>query len=416
MNLSTIISLSIEAIKERRTRSLLTILMISVGAGLMISVNGFTNGILRSAEVNLDQLAPTVIFVTNTPTQSRSGPGGASDGPPPTPKIIFNNVITQKIENLPSVKEVLPSYRGALKLESGGKSISASVVSIDPRKIFVIAPNIKFVEGSTLSNDRNIIVLGNNIANPPGENIPFAVIGQMVLAKYEFVDENGELQVNRKSFVVKAIIESTGNPTVDNGIIINLDSANVLMNKNGKYDSFVVVAKSKDLVEDVVDSLRKLYGNDIGITSQRSILDAIRGFTRSIDSFLSGIAIMALIVASVGIVTTLYTSVIERTREIGILRSIGAKNNHILSLFLTEAIMIGIIGATLGIPIGIGGGYVLSNITARIFEGSNAVTPFYNTSALLQVWVLSIGLSIIAGFYPAYKAAKIDPLVALARI
>ncbi len=412
MNISTVVSLAIEALKERKTRTLLTILMITVGAGLMISINGFTNGILNAAETNLNQLAPNVIFVTNVATEG--GPEMAQ-GPPPTPRIVFNNVIADKIENLPSVKEVLPSYRGLLKLESKGKSMSVSVISIDPRKVFVIAPNLKFVEGSTLSNDRNIIVLGTNIANPPGDNTPFARIGQTVLAKYEFRDDNGELQVNRKSFVVKAIIESTGNPTVDNGIIINLDTANTLMEKKGKYDSFIVVAKNNDLVEDVVDNLRKLYGDDIGISSARSILDAIRSFNRSINAFLSGIAIMALIVASVGIITTLYTSVVERTREIGILRAIGARNRHILSLFLTEAIIIGIAGASIGIPVGIGGGYALGNISAIIFPGATAVEPFYNINALVQVWILSVSLSIIAGLYPAFKAAKIDPLVALAR-
>jgi putative ABC transport system permease protein len=385
--------------------------MITVGAGLMISINGFTNGILAAAEENLNMLAPNVIFV-NAVREQEDGIGG---GPPPAPKITFNDVVANKIKTLPGVAEVIPSFRGSVTLESRGKSVSGAVISMDPRKILVIAPNVKMVEGSVLSNDRSTIVLGANIANPPGEDTPFATIGQTVVAKYEFIDEDGELQVNRKSFIVKAIMELTGNPTVDNGIVINLDAGNALMNKKGKYDGFVVVAKDDDLVEVVEEGLRKLYGNDIGISSARSILDTIRSFNRSINAFLSGIAIMALIVASVGIITTLYTSVVERTREIGILKAIGAQNNHILSLFLAEAIIIGIIGASFGIPIGMGGGYALGNIAAIIFPGGEVVEPVYDPEALGQVWILSVGLSIIAGLYPAFKATRLDPVVALGR-
>lgn len=412
MNLSTILYIAIEAIKERKVKSILTMLMITVGAGLLISIDGFTNGILAAAEENLSQLAPNVIFV-NSVRQENDGIGGG--GPPPAPKITFNDVVANKIKTLPGVAEVIPSFRGSVTLETGGKSVNSAVISMDPRKVLVIAPNVKLVEGSVLSNDRSTIVLGANIANPPGEDTPFAVLGQTVVAKYQFVDEDGNTQTNRKSFIVKAIMELTGNPTVDNGIMINLDAGNALMNKKGKYDGFVVVAKDDDFVEMVVDGLRKLYGNDIGISSAQTILDTIRSFNRSINSFLSGIGIMALIVASVGIITTLYTSVVERTREIGILKAIGAQNSHILSLFLTEAIIIGIIGAIVGIPVGIGGGYALGNIAAIIFPGGEVVEPVYDTESLIQVWILSVGLSVFAGLYPAYKATRLDPVVALGR-
>ena len=106
----------------------------------------------------------------------------------------------------------------------------------------------------------------------------------------------------------------------------------------------------------VEKEIRSLYGNDIGITTLEALLKTVREFTAGINSFLLSIAVIALIVGGVGIITTLYTSVIERIREIGTLKAIGTEGKQILFLFLVEALLIGIIGATLGLPGGLGGG------------------------------------------------------------
>ena len=107
------------------------------------------------------------------------------------------------------------------------------------------------------------------------------------------------------------------------------------------------------------EEIRTIYGNDIGITTVQAILETVEEFTGGINSFLSSIAIVSLVVGAVGIITTLYTSVIERIREIGTLKALGASNFTILGLFLMEAVLIGIIGASLGLAAGIGMGYML---------------------------------------------------------
>ncbi len=130
------------------------------------------------------------------------------------------------------------------------------------------------------------------------------------------------------------------------------------------------------------------------------------------------IGIIALVVGAVGIVTTLYNSVTERIREIGTMKAIGAQNLFILALFLVEASLIGIIGASLGLGIGVGGGYILSiATTSQVGFGGGAVhiPPIYNLSDLVNVWLLSLTLSIIAGIFPAWKASKLSPMVALRR-
>jgi putative ABC transport system permease protein len=206
-------------------------------------------------------------------------------------------------------------------------------------------------------------------------------------------------------------MKETGNPTIDNGIVINPQAGNSLLQKSGKFDSLFVIAQSADLVDTVQQELRNLYGNNIGISTVRAILKTIQQFTGGINAFLSSIAVVSLVVGAVGIITTLYTAVVERTREIGTLKAIGAQNKDILTLFLVEALLIGIFGATLGMLSGIGFGYALS---AGIRPGNGPYNPpIFLVSDMLRVWIISVSLSIAAGVFPALKASRLLPITAL---
>jgi putative ABC transport system permease protein len=242
-------------------------------------------------------------------------------------------------------------------------------------------------------------------------------------ATYTFVDENGDQQEESRSFVVRGIIKPAGNPTIDNAVVFNEDAGNALMHKSGKYDGFLVAAESGEFVDVVEEEIRKLYGNDIGVTSPEAILETIREFTGGFTVFILGIALVALLVGAVGIITTLYTSVMERTKEIGTMKAIGAQSSNILSLFMAEALMIGILGATCGLLAGIAGGYVLTAGMASSGEsdeggassGPPNVSPVFRPMDLATVWGISVGLSVIAGIYPAWKASRLSPIVALRR-
>jgi putative ABC transport system permease protein len=233
---------------------------------------------------------------------------------------------------------------------------------------------------------------------------------------YSFVDaDTGDQEENSKSFVVSGIMEPTGNPTIDNAVIFNRISGNALLEKANRYDTLLVAAESGEYVEVVEEEIRKLYGNDIGVTTATAILETIQEFTAGFTSFILSIALVALLVGGVGIITTLYTSVMERIREIGTMKAIGAQNGFILSLFLSEATIIGVFGATIGILLGIAGGFVLVAGFAGQDPGSSGLTPVFLPADLASVWGLSVGLSILAGSYPAWKASRLPPIVALRR-
>ncbi|MGA7542023.1 MAG: FtsX-like permease family protein, partial [Nitrososphaeraceae archaeon] len=208
---------------------------------------------------------------------------------------------------------------------------------------------------------------------------------------------------------------------------------NALFQKAGKFDSLFVATQSSEFVDVVEEEIRKLYGNDIGITTVKAILETIEEFTGGINAFLSSIAIVSLVVGAVGIITTLYTSVIERVKEIGTLKAMGAQNRTILVLFLIEALLIGIFGASFGLVAGIGMGYGLSatfgSDSSSSSEDSNeateevstttttsdesSITPVYLAQDMAVVWVISVSLSMLAGLFPAWKASRYLPVEAL---
>jgi putative ABC transport system permease protein len=445
LNVGEIFSFALNAIKDRKVRSALTILMVLVGSSLLVAVSAFGAGFSDFFNKQFSNLAPNILFVSSVEQESDTTPVGGVSAPP-SAKITLNSAVEARIRSLQFVDQVVPSYQSDITVQSGSESKSFSLLSVDPTKLLLVAPTLTLTEGSTFpsSADPTAILVAEDIAFPPGEATPFINLGQSVRLTYSFVEpETGEAKEESKSFVVRGVIESTGNPTVDNAVVIGLQAGDALLQRAGKYDSLFVAAISADYVDLVEEEIRTIYGNDIGITTVQAILETVEEFTGGINSFLSSIAIVSLVVGAVGIITTLYTSVVERTREIGTLKALGASNLTILGLFLMEAVLIGIIGASLGLAAGIGMGYMLvssspggggegtdENGNAADSVGSSTgdddtqtnteetqqaetFAPVFLGEDMIRVWVTSVGLSMIAGFYPAWKASRYLPVDAL---
>jgi putative ABC transport system permease protein len=444
LNVGEIFLFALNAIKDRKVRSALTILMVLVGSSLLVAVSAFGAGFSDFFNKQFSNLAPNILFVSSVQQESDTTPVGGVSGPP-SAKITLNSAVEARIRSLAFVDQVVPSYQSDITVQSGSESKSFSLLSVDPTKLLLVAPTLTLTEGSTFpsSADPTAILVAEDIAFPPGEATPFINLGQSVRLTYSFVEpETGEAKEESKSFVVRGIIESTGNPTVDNAVVIGLQAGDALLQRAGKYDSLFVAALSTDYVDLVEEEIRAIYGNDIGITTVQAILETVEEFTGGINSFLSSIAIVSLVVGAVGIITTLYTSVVERIREIGTLKALGASNLAILGLFLMEAVLIGVIGASLGLAAGIGMGYMLvssspggggegtdenGNATDSVGSSTGDDTqtsteetqqaetfaPVFLGEDMIRVWVTSVGLSMIAGFYPAWRASRYLPVDAL---
>jgi putative ABC transport system permease protein len=410
--------------------------MVMVGSALLVAVNGIGTGFTVTFTKQFSSLAPNVLFVFNSKQAPGAGAGGAS-----APKIVLNAAVVSRIVSLPFVTDVIPHYRGSVSVQSS-ETKTETIMSIQPEKLQLIAPTLDYAPGSTMQpSNPNSMIVATDVANPAGEPNPFLSIGRSAKVTFSFVDPvTGKQEQETKNFMVTGIMQETGNPQIDNSIIINLQAGNSLLQKSGKYDSLYVIAKSTDFVDLVQNEILGLYGKNIGITTVKAILQTIQQFTAGFSAFLTSIGIVALFVGAVGVITTLYTSVIERTREIGTMKAIGALNRHILLLFLVEALLIGVFGATIGLLTGVGFGYGLSSMMATGGGGggprggggggpgggggggpggggshshSSHTVPIYQADGMIRVWIISVGLSTFAGVLPAIKASRLLPIKAL---
>ncbi|TWU06096.1 ABC transporter permease [Stieleria varia] len=405
-----ILRLATGALWERKTRTLLTVLMVAVGCSLMIALKGLTAGFTSFIDLQFAKLAPNILFVSSAQDSNNDAYFAKSA---PAVKAILNDVVAKRIRSSAWVADVIPVYQGLISLESHGRTVESTVFSIDPTKLAVVAPTMTLTTGSKLrANDPSAILFPRRLAEPPGQP-PFVATGQTVKATYSSVSpDTGHPTVITRSFVVSGLINDTGDPNIDRGIVMNHAASNRLLQKNGRYDGLLVVAVSADYVSSVEADLREMYGRDVGISTPRAVLQTLNEFIDAFGSFTDSTAIIALLVGAVGIITTLYTSVTERTREIGTLKALGADKRFVLAMFLTEASVIGVVGATAGVGLGIVGGYALIEQFAATRPD---LVPVYRVEDLAWVWALTVILALLAGLYPAWRAARVPAITALRR-
>jgi len=258
-------------------------------------------------------------------------------------------------------------------------------------------------------------VLGYSVAHPSNLDKPFAVTGQSVFIEFSTIENQGgveKLVTKRKAFQVRGVLDELGSQGIDNVAFITLASANTLFGKNSVYDTIYVITNNSDENDKVEASITKFYGKNIGVISPKAIASTINEVLGTFIGFLSAIATVSMFVGAVGIITTLYTSVMERTREIGLLKAIGSTRETVLLMFLTESFTIGLLGGALGLLFGIGGAYALIRVLP-FGEGAMSVTPWFRPTDLAQAFLLACALSIAAGIYPAWRASRTRPAEAM---
>ncbi|MBN1121077.1 MAG: ABC transporter permease [Anaerolineae bacterium] len=248
------------------------------------------------------------------------------------------------------------------------------------------------------------------------------LMGKTITLELTRRDDDGDEETHKVRLRVGGVIESSGGQE-DYNLYMSIDDVEDLTAwKNGErpdwedegYSQAIVIAEQDaEITLEVTDEIEN---RGYFAMSTTSIVEALNSTFMIIEAVLGGVASIALFVAAIGIANTMIMSVLERTREVGLMKAVGATNRDVLSVFLTEAAFIGLIGGVVGIILGIVGAQIIDVFAASYLASSGSdITSVVVTPLWLPIgaMIFSVLIGLGAGIYPAFRAVQLDPVMAL---
>ena len=308
-------------------------------------------------------------------------------------------------KKITNVESVAP-YKNVSGTVSKGTTTSrgANILATTPEYITIM--NLKLEAGRLLSNidmenTSKVCLIGNSLTDTLFENTKIKdIVGQTI-------------SIDGDKYTVIGVLTKTGSSmgnNIDNNILIPFTTAKYLGSDNSINNLYVKVEDEKlielttNQIENYLERNLSISSDYYSVTSQDSMLDTMSDITSTLSLLLGGIASISLIVGGIGVMNVMLVSVTERTKEIGIRKSLGAKKVDILVQFLVESLILCILGGAIGVILGMGTGMTLQLFGFNFNSSSSIVVISFFASSL-------IGL--VFGIFPAYKAAKLNPIEAL---
>jgi len=398
MRLTDVFALAIDGVKERKFRVALNVLGVLIGITALTALVSITEGMSIAVNQQMAFLSPTAIVVS---------PGGGFG-------LVSGRTLTlrdvDQIGRIPNVAVATPVVGSMAKVRMGGHSGAAMILGVVPDEYLRVIKSVEVAKGRFLSRSDTVsAVVGAHIAHPPYLEEQLASVGDRltVVVNREGKEEEVKLRV---AGVLKEV-GGAGITSPDEHILITLRTAQKIFGTGNKVDHILVEAEDVESVEGVVEDIRDLLGEGVTVISLGSIRETVGRINSLLEAVLGGVAAISLIVAGLGIINTMTISVMERTREIGVMKAIGAKNRHILLMFLMEALLTGLIGGVAGVILGFFTGQIASSV---ITYSVGMVLPSVFS---LRIGVVGVGFAVVtgvlAGFYPARRASKLPPVEAL---
>jgi len=394
LKISDVAGIALESLSERKFRFALNLLGILIGCAAVTGLVSITQGLSDDVNEQLEVFGPQNIMVLPGQIQQGRGFVGTS--------LSWRDLdIISKIQDVKLATPIIGNRFASFNVR--GTDFYAEVFGVT-HEYFEINKNAEVEDGRPLlRTDTAAIVVGANIAHPRNEEEPILKVGDRIKIKVRVGDETKELTLR-----VVGIYGRTGGSfgvNLDDSIGIPLRTAQQLFEVGGEFDYIMAQADSLDVVEEVADRIEKKLGDSVTVISFESAQELVGQVLGTIQAVLGGIAGISLIVAGVGIINTMTVSVMERTREIGVLKAIGAKSRDVLFLFLSEAMVTGAIGGLIGAIFG----FILSQVVGNIINLPPSISPYLGA----LVVGFAIVTSVVSGLYPAWRASNLNPVEAL---
>lgn len=404
MNITNLFKIALRAIAANKMRSFLTMLGIIIGVASVIAMMAIGQGSKKSIQANIAEMGSNMIMIR--PGQDK-GPGGARQD--------ASEMQTLKLKDYEALKEqakylahISPSVSTSGQFINGNNNTPSSLYGISPEYLDI--RQLKVEDGEMFTDEdiktsAKVCLLGKTVADnlftngedPIGRvirfnTIPFRVVGVLKSKGYNsFGMDQDDMVLAPYTTVMKRILSVT-----------YLEGIN----------ASAITENMTDLaIEDITDILRESHklkaadADDFTIRSQQEMAEMMNSTSDTMTVLLLVVACISLVVGGIGIMNIMYVSVTERTKEIGLRMSVGARGIDILNQFLIESVMLSVTGGLIGVTVGIG-----AAVSINVFaHWPIQIQPW---SVLLSFAVCS-ATGIFFGWYPAKKAASLDPIEAL---
>lgn len=402
MKFSDLFMLSTRMFKARTSRTLLTILGMGVGISAILFLVSLGYGLQKTL---LESITTSDSLLTLDITEARSG------------VVNLNSEMADKITAMDGVDEVSPAFQ--LTAQGHIDDISADLIASGVKPSFLKLGGFRIAKGEGLNDDQSeSVVITSAVAQVFGKQDAGEMIGQEITFSF-FVPKGGNEELseggiqnnfekieNRKAYKIIGTIDGEEN-------IVYINSASLGDLNMSKFSQLKVKCKSQQAMGPVRDAI---LDQGLLVSSLSDTVDQANQIFRIVQSVLFLFGIIALIVSAIGMFNTMTIALLERTEEIGIMKSIGASDGAVSMMFIMESTIMGFLGGLGGVIIGLLGGEIfnrLINFVASRF-GGQAVSLFYSPFwFVISIIIFSAFVGLITGFTPARRASSIDPLDAL---
>ncbi|ABR53964.1 protein of unknown function DUF214 [Methanococcus vannielii SB] len=391
MKTKDIISFAGKNITRKKTQSSLTIIGIVIGILAIVSLISLGYGVQNYIRGEITTVGADIISIL--PSQEFGGPVSGKN---------FKDKDVNAIKNVKGISNVLPGWFGGQIIEYRDQKSYANTYLITPSiysDIFINSFGYSLDSGRWLNdNDKNSCILGYNVA-------------KNTFNREVRVGDRVTIGDNR--YKVVGILKETGNPRNDNAITLPYESSNDLFKIKDEYNIITVsVRPGEDVVkisEDIKKEIEKSRGDEnFSVLTSEQLAESINSIFSVLTLFLVGVAGISLLVGAVGISNTMHMSILERRKDIGILKALGAENNTILSIFVIEAGFLGLFGGIIGTVFGI--------LIAKAIEyfakiaGYGLIRAWISPELIFGVLIFSFVVGILSGYFPARSGAKLNPV------
>ena len=396
---------ALESLNANKLRTGLTMLGIVIGVASVVSMLAIGTGAGSSITSSIETMGSNLLFVSVN-----------NDATNPEPLTLADAEAILESGGAPSVLAVAPTVSTNKDVSFGGNSMSASITGLTPDYSFVRNEEVsvgRFISQQDIDNHATVVVIGIDIVNELFSSTTDAL--------------GSKLRIGNNLYQVVGVLESKGGTAMgssDNQVYVPISTAQSrLVTRSSAYEEVGLIsvsAANSEVMNDAMNEITNILSsrhritgdeeNDFTVFSQEAFTEAADSITGVLTVFLGGIAAISLLVGGIGIMNIMLVSVIERTKEIGLRKAVGARDQDIMLQFMVESLIIGLVGGIIGILLGWG---ISSAISQVAIMGGTPLNAKLSMDSILLAVTFSITVGLVIGIYPARRAAQLEPVEAL---